>query len=52
MSNPEIAGHLFISRATVKVHISSILSKLGVSSRAEAISLAIQNKLVRGNPPV
>ena len=47
MSNPEIAGHLFISRATVKVHISSILSKLGVSSRAEAISLAIQNKLVR-----
>lgn len=52
MSNPEIAGHLFISRATVKVHISSILSKLGVSSRAEAISLAIQNKLVRGIPPV
>jgi two-component system, NarL family, response regulator LiaR len=47
MSNPEIAGHLFISRATVKVHISSILSKLGVSNRAEAISLAIQNKLVR-----
>jgi two-component system, NarL family, response regulator LiaR len=47
MSNPEIAGRLFISRATVKVHISSILSKLGVASRAEAISLAIQNKLVR-----
>lgn len=47
LSNPEIAGQLFISRATVKVHISSILSKLGVSSRAEAISLAIQNKLVR-----
>jgi NarL family two-component system response regulator LiaR len=47
MSNPEIAGKLFISRATVKVHISNILSKLGVASRAEAISLAIQNKLVR-----
>jgi len=47
MSNPEIAGRLFISRATVKVHISSILSKLGVANRAEAISLAIQNKLVR-----
>jgi NarL family two-component system response regulator LiaR len=47
MSNPEIAEHLFISRSTVKVHISSILSKLGVASRAEAISLAIQNKLVR-----
>ena len=47
MSNPEIAAHLVISRSTVKVHISSILSKLGVASRAEAISLAIQNKLVR-----
>ncbi len=47
MSNPEIAERLFISRATVKVHISSILSKLEVASRAEAISLAIQNKLVR-----
>jgi len=47
MSNPEIAERLFISRATVKVHVSSILSKLSVASRAEAIALAIQNKLVR-----
>ena len=47
MSNPEIAERLVISRSTVKVHISSILSKLGVDSRAEAIALAIQNKLVR-----
>ena len=47
MSNPEIAERLVISRATVKVHVSSILSKLGVASRAEAISVAIQNKLVR-----
>jgi NarL family two-component system response regulator LiaR len=47
MSNPEIAAQLVISRATVKVHISSILSKLGVASRGEAISMAIQNKLVR-----
>jgi NarL family two-component system response regulator LiaR len=47
MSNPEIAEQLVISRSTVKVHISSILSKLGVASRAEAISMAIQNKLVK-----
>jgi NarL family two-component system response regulator LiaR len=47
MSNPEIAERLVISRATVKVHISNILSKLGVAGRGEAISLAIQNKLVR-----
>lgn len=46
LSNPEIAGVLSISPATVKVQVSSIFSKLRVSRRAEAISLAIQNKLV------
>ena len=45
MSNPEICDRLCLSRATVKVHVSSILSKLGVSNRGEAISVAIRYKI-------
>jgi NarL family two-component system response regulator LiaR len=45
-SNQQIADELFLSLATVKAHISSILSKLQVSSRAEAIAYAIKNKIV------
>jgi len=45
-SNQQIADALVISLATVKAHISSILSKLQVSSRAEASAYAIKNKLV------
>jgi len=45
-SNQKIAEALVISLATVKAHISSILSKLQVSSRAEAIAYAIKHKLV------
>ncbi len=45
-SNQQIADGMFISLATAKAHISNILSKLGVSSRAEAIAYAIKHKLV------
>jgi NarL family two-component system response regulator LiaR len=45
MSNPQIAEKLVVSQSTVKFHVSSVLSKLGVSSRTEAVALAIQKKL-------
>jgi two-component system, NarL family, response regulator LiaR len=42
LTNPEIADRLVVSRSTAKAHVSNILSKMGVSNRAEAISLALQ----------
>jgi two-component system, NarL family, response regulator LiaR len=45
-SNQQIADALVVSLATVKAHISSILGKLQVSSRTEAIAFAIKHKLV------
>jgi len=45
-SNRQIADAMFISVATVKAHISNILSKLQVSSRTEAIAYAIKHKIV------
>ncbi len=47
LSNPEIAQRLVISRSTVNYHISSILAKLGVTSRTEAVALAVQHHLVK-----
>lgn len=47
LTNREIAMTLAISHSTVKFHVSNILSKLGVESRTEAVSCALQNKLVK-----
>lgn len=49
LNNPEIADRMYVSRSTVKVHVSNVLSKLGVTNRAEAISFALQHRLVSGS---
>jgi NarL family two-component system response regulator LiaR len=46
LSNKEIAEQLFLSVATVKYHVRLLLSKLGASSRAEAVALAWQHGLI------
>jgi predicted ATPase/DNA-binding CsgD family transcriptional regulator len=45
-SNPEIGALLFISHRTAATHLRNIYDKLGVSGRAEAISVAIRRELV------
>ncbi|MCI1881953.1 MAG: response regulator transcription factor [Sporolactobacillus sp.] len=44
-SNQEIADALFIALKTVKVHVSNILSKLGVQDRTQAVIYAFQHNL-------
>jgi len=46
LNNPGIANELNVSRSTARAHVSQILSKLGVSNRAEAIALAFRSGLV------
>jgi two-component system, NarL family, response regulator len=45
--NPEIAAALNITQSTVKNHITSLLAKLGVTTRTQAVVVAAQRGLVR-----
>ena len=46
LANPDIARRMFISRSTVKTHLSHIYAKLGTSSRTE---LAAMTAAARGD---
>jgi len=46
LPNIKIAERLHVSASTVKFHVSNVLSKLGVTSRTEAVSVALKHKLV------
>jgi len=46
LNNTQIAGRLTVSPSTIKSHVSNILSKLGVASRTEAVTLALRNRMV------
>ena len=45
LSNPDIAHRLFISRATVKTHLTHVFTKLDITNRAQLVALA------PGQPP-
>jgi DNA-binding NarL/FixJ family response regulator len=45
-SNKELAEKFFVSESTIKTHIANIFQKLGLHSRAEAISYAVKKGIV------
>jgi len=46
LTNPEIAERMFISRGTVKVHLSHVYAKVGLRNRSEVTAEAVRRKLL------
>jgi NarL family two-component system response regulator LiaR len=46
LNNTQIAGRLTVSPSTIKSHVSNILSKLEVTSRTEAVTLALRTRII------
>ena len=47
LANKELARRLLVSEATVKSHLAHVYGKLGVDSRAAAVAVAIQRRIIR-----
>jgi DNA-binding NarL/FixJ family response regulator len=43
LSNPDIGARLFMSRGTVKTHLSHVYAKLGIGNRTELATVAARN---------
>jgi NarL family two-component system response regulator LiaR len=46
LNNKQIAEKLTVSLSTIKSHVSNILLKLGITSRTEAVAIALRNRMV------
>jgi NarL family two-component system response regulator LiaR len=46
LNNKQIAEKLTVSLSTIKSHVSNILLKLSITSRTEAVAIALRNSIV------